>query len=276
MIYWIIGIVVVSGILYFLDREVYFYEGTHMGSRIQSWLYDRWAAKYDKGKAESQARDAEMLARPVLDAVKNVHAPLILDLATGTGRFPLALLREPEFDGHVVAVDVSVGMLDEAAKKLAGYEKRFTLLRKIDYPLPFPDSSFDVVSCMEALEVMPEMESPLKELHRILRPGGMFITSRGTDASGRAAKVRSVEGFRALLEQIGFERVEIVSWWRWFDRVIACKPGEYQPSGNHAVSDVLTCENCQSAKYVEISREGMKCSQCGNIIPINRYGVIMM
>ena len=174
MIYWVLGILIIVVVLYFLDREIYFYEATHLGPRVQSWLYDRWAAKYDKGKQESQARDAEMLARPVLDSIKTAPVPLVLDLATGTGRLPLALLREPEFSGHVVAVDVSVGMLNEASKKLTEYHGRFTLVHKLNYPLPFPDGTFDVVSCMEALEVMPEMDTPLAELYRVLRPGGML------------------------------------------------------------------------------------------------------
>lgn len=60
-------------------------------------------------------------------------------------------------------------------EEAGGYEGRFTLLRQIDYPLPLPDGSFDVVSCMEP---------PLRELHRI------------------------------LLGQIRFEVVEIIAWWR--------------------------------------------------------------
>ena len=263
MYYWIVGILAAALVLYFLDREIYFYEATHLGPRVQSWLYDRWAAKYDKGKQESQARDAEMLARPVLDSIKNAPAPLILDLATGTGRFPLALLSEPEFNGHVVAVDVSVGMLNEAAKKLAEYRGRFTLVHKINYPLPFSDETFDVVSCMEALEVMPEMDTPLAELYRVLRPGGMLITSRGTDASGRSAKVRSVDAFKALLQEIGFEQVNIIPWWRWFDRVIARKPGEYSSTDGKSIPDVLVCENCQTTHFEIVPAAGLKCSNCG-------------
>jgi hypothetical protein len=57
---------------FILDREIYFYEGVHLGPRIQAWLYDRWSRKYDRGKRESQLRDDEMLARPLLEALKNV------------------------------------------------------------------------------------------------------------------------------------------------------------------------------------------------------------
>jgi hypothetical protein len=50
---WMIGpgLLVVLG--YLLDREIYFYEGVHLGPRWQAWLYDCWAKKYDEvsGKA---------------------------------------------------------------------------------------------------------------------------------------------------------------------------------------------------------------------------------
>ena len=116
-------------------------------------------------------------------------------------------------------------MLDQAARKLKDYGGRVTLRQVIGFPLPFPDNSFDMVACMEALEVMPEMNTPLRELFRVLRPGGFFLSSRGTEASGRKSKVMSREQFKTLLESKGFERVEIVAWWKWFDRVTARKPG---------------------------------------------------
>jgi predicted methyltransferase len=82
-----------------------------------------------------------------------------------------------------------------------------------------------MVVCMEALEVMPEIETPLCELNRVLKPGGFFLTSRGTEASGRKKKILSADQFRVRLEAQGFEQIEIVAWWKWFDRVTARKPG---------------------------------------------------
>ena len=51
---WIIAILLLVVIGYLLDREIYFYEGTHLGPRLQAWLYDRWSRKYDEGKRQSQ------------------------------------------------------------------------------------------------------------------------------------------------------------------------------------------------------------------------------
>ena len=221
---WIARILVVGAILYWLDREVYFYEGARLGPRVQGWLYDRWAANYDRKKRESQEHDSERLARPIIEALVNNSNPYVLDYATGTGRMPLALLCESDFKGYVIGIDVSKGMLKQAKIKLAGYEGRFELVHLVHLPLPYPNNSFDVVSCMEALELMPNMEEPLTELFRVLKPGGVFMSSRGTEASGRKEKVFSVKELLKLLSEIGFEEIQITPWWKWFDHVLARKP----------------------------------------------------
>ncbi|HMD80081.1 MAG TPA: class I SAM-dependent methyltransferase, partial [Anaerolineales bacterium] len=186
---WIFGIALLVIVGFILDREIYFYEGVHLGPRVQAWLYDRWAKKYDAGKHESQLRDQEMLAQPLLNALKNVPEPFVLDFATGTGRLSYALLCHPDFNGKVVALDLSQGMLEQAASKLGSHLNRIELLRHLSLPLPFSDGAFDVVCALEVLELFPKMEEPLAEFHRVLRPGGILLISRGTEESGRKAKV---------------------------------------------------------------------------------------
>ena len=72
---WIIIVLLMLAISYILDREIYFYEGVRLGPHVQAWLYDRWPKKYDTGKHESQLRDDEMLAKPLLEALRDVPEP---------------------------------------------------------------------------------------------------------------------------------------------------------------------------------------------------------
>lgn len=275
---WIVGIGLLLLIGYLLDREVYFYEGVHLGPRAQAWLYDRWSRKYDEGKRESQLRDDEMLAQPLLDATKDVPTPFVLDFATGTGRLSHALTSRPEFMGRIVALDLSQGMLEQAAEKIKGQGNpaptNVEFLRHQSLPLPFPDSSFDAVCALEVLELFPNMDKPLAEFARVLRPGGVFLTSRGTEASGRRAKVKSEAVFISLLEANGFVNVQVTKWWKLFDRVMAVKRGSSEPAKSVGLVDVLQCANCRRIDW-ERKNNSLHCANCGRELTLTRDGIAL-
>jgi ubiquinone/menaquinone biosynthesis C-methylase UbiE len=283
---WVIGIAILVGVGYILDREIYFYEGVRMGPRVQAWLYDHWAKKYDEGKHESQLRDTEMLARPLLDLLKAVPEPFVLDFATGTGRLSYALLSQPDFKGHIIAVDLSQGMLEQAVAKinsLAASEKsaratqlpdQVEFLRHVSLPLPFPDSAFDVVCCLEVLELFPNMDEPLAELTRVLRPGGVLLTSRGTEESGRKAKVKSKAVFTALLEKYGLTHIQITTWWKLFDRALAQKNGTSNPVEAKKLSAVMRCGACEQTHWKH-ETDALVCQNCGKTLSMIKGGIIL-
>lgn len=281
-------IVILIVIGYFLDREIYFYEGTHLGPRVQSWLYDRWSRKYDQGKHESQLHDDVMLARPLLDELADVPGPFILDFATGTGRLSHALLSRTSFKGGIIALDLSQGMLEQAADKIhrldlwgqvAGLDEKslsagVEFLRHRSIPLPFPDAAFDAVCCLEVLELLPDAQAVLDEMARVLRPGGVLLTSRGTEESGRKAKVRSEAQMTSILEKSGFEDIRITKWWKLFDRVLARKSGLCSPVGAKSLSSVLECSTCANTAWNN-TPGFFVCSFCGNRLSVTGQGIVL-
>ncbi len=271
---WIIVVLLLVVIGYILDREIYFYEGVRLGARVQAWLYDRWSKKYDTGKRESQLHDNEMLAQPLLEALKDIPEPFVLDFATGTGRLSSALLNRTEFKGHIIALDLSQGMLEKAASKLSRYLDRVELLRHQSLPLPFPDAAFDVVCALEVLELFPNMDEPLAEFTRVLRPGGILLTSRGTEESGRKAKVKSATEFTTLLERNGFTHIQITKWWKLFDRVIATKNGSSHSSSTRSLPELLKCSSCNHIQWTRIS-DTWKCENCGKELALTKEGILL-
>jgi SAM-dependent methyltransferase len=117
-------------------------------------------------------------------------------------------------------------MLSQAAAKLKGCEDRVFLLNGAALSLPFSDETFEVVSCLETIELLPDTHAHLSEFYRIMRPGGILLISRNTGEWGIRGKVCPAEIFSLQLSAAGFEKIEITPWWKWFDLVWARKPGD--------------------------------------------------
>lgn len=107
--------------------------------------------------------------------VSRVNAPpgsLVLDVAAGTG------LVSRELAGRklvrVVSLDVSGPMLRSGvpANREAGLDDRIRPLVARAEALPFPDDTFDAVTFTYLLRYVDDPESVLRELARVLRPGG--------------------------------------------------------------------------------------------------------
>src|SRR5690606_34834927 len=146
-------------------------EGVFLGRQVVVWLYDLTAHRYDRGKEFNPEDERILVTNPVLAAVEGADRPLVLDVATGTGRVLYDLLQAEGFTGTVIGLDASWAMLAVAVDKLQHYEQaRRVLLQGVAGRLPFADDSFDLVSCLEALEFFPRQEEALREMVRVLRP----------------------------------------------------------------------------------------------------------
>lgn len=200
-------------------------EGAFLGRRVVVWLYDLTAHRYDAIKEFDTADEEHLVVRPLMAALADCPAPVILDVATGTGRVPFDLLQQPTFTGTLVAVDASSRMLAQARRKLAPYGTRCQIRRHAATPLPFPDAQFDAVTCLEALEFLPSDEDALREMTRVLRPGGVLMTTRrkGSEAHLFLHRHRSETQMVRLLQEMGLTQVHCQLWQINYDLIMARK-----------------------------------------------------
>ncbi|HEY7397468.1 MAG TPA: class I SAM-dependent methyltransferase, partial [Gaiellaceae bacterium] len=99
----------------------------------------------------------------LLASLAVVHPRRVLDVGCGGGRLP-SLYGAPE----VVCVDRSPAAIQAATRR--GLDARLADARE----LPFPDASFDAVTCNHTLYHVDDREQAVSEIVRVLRPGGRF------------------------------------------------------------------------------------------------------
>jgi len=273
---WILiglGILLLAGLAYW---QLIVAEGSYLGSRIVILLYD-WAAHVYEGIKQYDVGDEQwFLGIPLARALARVPAPLVLDVATGTGRLPRAVLRQPAFDGRVIGLDLSRRMLYQATQETAQFADRVTYIWQDAQTLPFDADTFDAVTCLEALEFMPDPQAVLAELVRVLRPGGvLLITNRvGPEAKFLPGKAFPPETFDQILKRLPLEAIKVRRWQLDYDLAWAIKVGPARGGGIHPLPQTLRCPTCDGP--VERVDRAFRCTACEQRYPIAKDGVIEM
>lgn len=261
----ILLILLVAALIYWL---IVLTEGAYLGSRVVTWLYDWGAQTYDDVKEYDVGDEAYFLGQPLLRTLTQIRQPFILDVATGTGRLPLALLRRLEFNGHIVGLDSSRGMLREAYRKTARYG-RVDLVHDEATRLPFVDQAFDAVTCIEALEFLPDRMAALREMVRVIKPGGwLLLTNRvGRDRWLLPGRAYGRARFEHLLANLGLVEIKTQPWQECYDLIWARKPGRLAPAKESPqLLNVLRCPTCADFPLLA-SADGLTCRQCGQRYP---------
>jgi ubiquinone/menaquinone biosynthesis C-methylase UbiE len=108
-----------------------------------------------------------MLARVLLHTGDRV-----LDAACGTGIVTRVAIQRYGDLGHVIGVDLNAGMLDVARANSPATRVSIEWRQADVCALPFPDTRFEVVLCQQGLQFVPDPSMALREMRRVLVPGG--------------------------------------------------------------------------------------------------------
>lgn len=128
------------------------------------------ANQYVTSKSHAKGQD---LAKLVEIVQQHGATGNLLDVATGGGHVANALA--PYFK-EVTALDLTQDMLHEAEKFLkANGQHNVVLVQGDAESNPFPNDSFDVVTCRIAAHHFPAVDRFIGEVYRVLKPGGLFI-----------------------------------------------------------------------------------------------------
>jgi demethylmenaquinone methyltransferase/2-methoxy-6-polyprenyl-1,4-benzoquinol methylase len=166
-------------------------------------MFDRIAPRYDLLNHLLSLGVDTAWRRRAVDLLDLGASARLLDVGTGTGDLLIqALGRWPEPRG--VGVDLSGEMLIRAARKLErrGLGPRSGLVCGDGESLPLAGGSFDGALVAFGIRNMADPGAALRELHRVLRPGGRVVILEFSDPEGLLGALYRVY-FRRILPRVG-------------------------------------------------------------------------
>jgi len=139
-------------------------------------VFQNISGKYDKMNSIISFNRHRSWRKDVMKRMDVQEGEKALDVCTGTGDWALSLAEEVGANGKVVGLDFSENMLEVAEEKLAQEQnKQVTFIHGDAMNLPFEDDSFDYVTIGFGLRNVPDYEQVLREMHRVIKPGGIAV-----------------------------------------------------------------------------------------------------
>lgn len=170
-----------------------------------SKMFDRIASSYDLlNRMTSLGIDVIWRKKAIRQLNAQEHRR-ILDVATGTADVALEIRRQlPEVE-HITGLDISAEMLAFGREKVAqkGWDDQITLIQGDSEDLPFEDNTFDAVTVAFGVRNFEHLEQGLKEIHRVLRPGGKLIVLEFSHPTAFPIKQLFNIYFKYILPAIG-------------------------------------------------------------------------
>jgi SAM-dependent methyltransferase len=140
--------------------------------RVQRYGWDLAAQAYARhwhGPLAGVQRELLALAAPA-------RGEAVLDVACGTGVVAVAAARAVGPAGRVLGVDLSDAMVHASRQRAHDLGLGNAAFERMDAEqLQLPDASFDLALCALGLMYVPDPDAALRELHRVLRPGGRAV-----------------------------------------------------------------------------------------------------
>lgn len=188
-------------------------------------VFDSVAPKYDvMNDLMSMGLHRAWKAYTVL--VANVkEGQQVLDIAGGTGDLSLAFAPKVGASGRVVHTDINEAMLREGRNRLLDAGVSLPTLVCDAEKLPFPDASFDLVTVAFGLRNMTHKEEALREMNRVIKPGGKLLVLEFSKVAKPLEKIYDWYSFK-VLPRIGKLVANDDSSYQYLAESIRMHPGQ--------------------------------------------------
>jgi len=145
--------------------------------------FDAWARSYDRSIVQHLLFQPayRMFMEELYRWRKDDARPFdLLDVGSGTGSWLAMVAASPLSCNRLVGLDYSATMCDVARRKAAAARGAGIEFVNADSEhLPFPDGAFDVLTCSHSFHHYPHQDAVVREMRRVLRPGGRLLLIDG-------------------------------------------------------------------------------------------------
>ena len=145
-------------------------------------MFDHIAGQYDRMNRLMSLGQDRVWRRKAIDALEACHPNRVLDVATGTGDFAIAVAErlKPE---RVLGVDLSLEMMNVGKGKVAerGLSDVVDFAQGDSTDLRLEDASFEAVTVAFGVRNFSSLEQGLREINRVLVSGGMMAILEMTE-----------------------------------------------------------------------------------------------
>ncbi|OBZ17793.1 MULTISPECIES: demethylmenaquinone methyltransferase [Bacillales] len=192
-------------------------------------VFERIAPKYDLMNDLISFRRHKAWRKFTMKKMNVKSGQTALDLCCGTCDWTIAL-AEASGTGEVVGLDFSQNMLDVGALKIEklGLNKQIKLVQGNAMSLPFADSSFDYVTIGFGLRNVPDYLQVLKEMQRVVKPGGLVVCLEVSKPTWQPFKAMYNLYFERILPQMGKLVAKSFQEYKWLPESLKMFPGRQQ------------------------------------------------
>jgi demethylmenaquinone methyltransferase/2-methoxy-6-polyprenyl-1,4-benzoquinol methylase len=150
------------------------YKGSTKRERVEE-MFDSIATRYDLLNKVLSAGIDKSWRKKAIDELIAIKPNAILDIATGTADLALECMRLKP--AEIIGIDISNKMLDIGRHKIMakGYQGIIRLEQADSEQLPYDDARFDAITVAFGVRNFEHLEEGLKEMYRVLRPGGKVV-----------------------------------------------------------------------------------------------------
>lgn len=141
--------------------------------------FGQWFLATDTWTVHVLMRAIDDLERLIED--RRASYPVAVDVGCGFGR-SFRLLKERFGAQRLIGVDIETKALERSARQAERDGLTVELVHASSSDLPLASESAHIVFCHQTLHHLVEQESALREFHRILKPGGLFLLAESTRA----------------------------------------------------------------------------------------------